>query len=411
MRRLDPLTPDEARELDALDRALAGDPVDPSLRELEELVSDIRATAPAMSPAFAARLQRDVEDGFPEPSESPRLRRPRHWVLLPAGGVLAAALVALVVALGQGGGSPVATPNIAQAPQEAARDAGGSAGSAPADSAATSSGDQTAAPHEPDTLIAPGGVAAAPAPAARLQAAPSPSVAKSGVPRKVVRSAELSLEAPFAQVGKVSDDVIRTVDRFGGIVASSSIDDAGGASSQANFDLRIPTGRLDDALAALSKLGHVANRTQNLQDITSSFTSVQDRLSDARAERRGLLRALAAATTQAQIDSLKARLRDSASTISRLDGDLASLRRRADLSTVNLSITGVGKTDDGATGGGGNWSPGDAAGDALRVLEVIAGVTLIALAIGVPLGLLGLAIALAARSSRRRGRERALDPA
>src|SRR4051794_22619785 len=101
MRRLDPLTPDEARELDALERALAGDPVDPDLRELEELVRDLRATAPEMTPAFAARLERDVEDGFPQPVAREQVRRRRRWQLLPAAGVVTAALIALVVVLGQ----------------------------------------------------------------------------------------------------------------------------------------------------------------------------------------------------------------------------------------------------------------------------------------------------------------------
>jgi hypothetical protein len=138
---------------------------------------------------------------------------------------------------------------------------------------------------------------------------------------------------------------------------------------------------------------------------------VKDRLADARAERRGLLRALARATTPAQIDSLKARLRDARSTIGRLDGDLAALRRRADLSTVSLTIHGAARKAGGGAPSGGGWSPGDAAHDALRVLEVMVGVALVALAIAAPLGLLGLAIALGARSFRRRGRERALNPA
>jgi hypothetical protein len=52
--------------------------------------------------------------------------------------------------------------------------------------------------------------------------------------------------------------------------------------------------------AALSKLGLGAERSQELQDITGSFPSAQERLCDARAERRGLLRVTvreAAATT------------------------------------------------------------------------------------------------------------------
>ena len=57
---------------------------------------------------------------------------------------------------------------------------------------------------------------------------------------------------------------------------------------------------------------------------------------------------------------------------------------------------------------GGVWTPGDAAGDALRVLEVAAGVLLIGLAVTLPLALLGGGAALVARSTRRRRRESAL---
>jgi hypothetical protein len=200
--------------------------------------------------------------------------------------------------------------------------------------------------------------------------------------------------------------VIRTVDRFGGIVQSSSSSSGDGSDGEATFDLRIPTGTLDKALAALSKLAHVAERSQNLQDITGSFTSAQDRLADARAERRGLLRALGRATAPLQIESLRSRLRLVRGTIARRDGELQSLRRRADLSTVELTIRGTGKADEGAAGG--HWTPGDAAADAVRVLEVIAGVGVIVLAIAAPFTLLGMAIVLGVRVGRRRRREGAL---
>jgi N-methylhydantoinase B/oxoprolinase/acetone carboxylase alpha subunit len=69
-------------------------------------------------------------------------------------------------------------------------------------------------------------------------------------------------------------------------------------------------------------------------------------------------------------------------------------------------VTGNGQK---GSGGSGTWTPGDAARDALRVLEVAAGVILIGLAAGIPLALVGGAAALVARSSRRRRRENALD--
>ncbi len=414
MRHRESLTPEQERDLEALDRALAGEPVEFELRELEELVRDVRATGPEMTPAFAARLEQEVADGFPSSQERPPLsvRRPwagRRWVLLPAAGSLAAVLVALVVVFGGANGEPTATEmsrdGLASSATEAAIPAEPSAGvaedsatSADVDQAAKAQAQRSAAPAPAQSSGGAGGSAGG----SLLSIAPAPA-------RKVERNAVLAIETPDGKFESTTDAVIATVGRFRGIVASSQIGSSDANGGEATFELRIPTERLDQALAALSKLGHVTERSQNLQDITSSFTSAQERLSDARAERRGLLRALARATTTQQIASIKAQLRSVSSRISGLKGQLASLRRRADLSTVNMTVRGGGSSESG--GGGGQWTPGDAAGDALRVLEVSAGVALICLAVLAPLGLIGAAIALAVRSGRRRRRETALDPA
>jgi hypothetical protein len=419
MRQRDPLTIEEARELDALERALAGDPVDYDLREFEDLVSDIRATAPEMTPGFAARLEHQVQEGFPESQEQPALRKRRRLlVLLPAAGTVAAMLIALVVVLGQGpddelstfaGGDTAVQQDAPTAATESRGETLDATGAADEAASTQESARAKAAPAPP----ASGATGSSTDPAAAAPAIVPRASGQTVAPareRKVERSADLVLSVPMSKLNSTADGVIRTVDRFNGIVASSAIgsDDNTG---EASFDLRIPTDRLDDALAALSKLGHVAERRQNLVDITGSFTSVQDNLSDARAERRGLLKALGSAGTQQQIDSLKARLRNVRSRIARLNGDLESLRRRADLSRVSVTVRGDGSKADEDTGGAGRWSPGDAARDALRVLEVAAGVALVALAVAVPLALLAALGALGVRSTRRRRREGALDPA
>ena len=406
MRQRESLSPEEVRELDALERALAGDPVDADLRELEELVHDIRATAPQMSPGFAASLEHRVAAGFPATDEHPAPRSPRRWVLFPAAGALCAALVGVVIVLGNSGSVPTDSGDD-MAGAVASKSVESPAASPSADVARESAGAPPAAampaPQDPSG-------AAATQSFDRASRAPAAAAVPGSAARKVERSADLVLRVPSDKLESTSDGVIRTVDRFGGIVAnsSSSSNDDGG---EATFALRIPTDRLDDALAALSKLGHVTQRSQNLVDITGSFTSVQDRLSDARAERRGLLGALGKATTQAHIDSLRARLRTVRSQIARLNGDLDALRRRADLSTVSVTVRGDGAGSEGGAGSGGSWSPGDAARDALRVLEVSAGVALIALAILAPIGLLALLGAVGVRATRRRRREGALDPA
>ena len=394
MRLRETLTPEQERDLEALDRALAGEPVEFELRALEELVLDVRATAPAMSPAFAARLEQEVADGFPSPRERPGLRRParRTWLLLPAFGSLAAVLVALVVVLGGGSGSENRADELASGGREATQTSGESAGRA--------SGPGGAAADQ---------AAGAPPPAASAAAQAAPPAVASKVQRKVERSATIALETPADEFERTNAAVNATVARFGGIVASSQVGESEGSGGEATYELRIPTARLDRALAALAALGHVTERTQSLDDITGSFSSAQERLTDARAERRGLLRALERATTQVQIDSLKAQLRNVGSRIRALKGELSSLRRRADLATVSLTVRGTG--DSTETGGGGRWTPGDAWGDAVRVLEVAAGIALIAIAVLVPAALIGAAVGLGVRIGRRRRRDAALDPA
>ena len=419
MRHRDPLTDEQRAELDALDRALAGEPVDVERRELEELVRDVRATAPEMSPAFAARLEQAVQEGFPTSQERVpvtvnRPWRGRRWMLLPALGSLTVVLVALVVVLGADDSDHISgfATSGGSAPSEQASPApetGGTADSTGGGGAGAGGGaaDRAASAPAPTARSAAPSVAAAPSSPAN----PSAGAIAPARARKVERSAVLALRTPDDEFERTTAAVLATVTRFGGIVASSQIGDSDAVGGEASFDLRIPTERLDRALAALSKLGHVTERSQSLQDITASFQSAQERLTDARAERRGLLRALGRATTQNAIDSLKAQLRTVSSRIAGLKGELSSLRRRADLSRVDLTVRGGGENGRNGSAGGGVWTPGDAAGDALRVLEVLAGVALVGLAVLAPLALIGAAVALAVRGGRRRRRESALDPA
>jgi hypothetical protein len=224
--------------------------------------------------------------------------------------------------------------------------------------------------------------------------------------RQVERAAQLTLTAAPADVQDVADGVIRAAAALGGYVETSQIssDDQGGGAS---LRLRIPSARLDDAIARLSELAHVGALTRASTDITAPVDSVTARLGDARAERIALLRALGKATTDREIASLHERLRLNRSQIAALEGELAGLRRRANTATVDVTVQGTGPKTGGAPGGA--WTPKDALHDALRVLEVAAGVMLVAGAALVPLGLLAALGAMAARGRRRRRRDAALD--
>lgn len=416
-RRETTLDPQVAAELEQLDAALAGARVDDA--ELEALVRDVRALAPVIDPRFQEQLGKRAAESFPREQRRRSLggRWPstfRHWrALAPALGVAASVLLVVIVAVSlpgdrsePGGANGGSAASRESSPASAAVDSEAGGGS-------SAGGSATAATPEP--------APPSDAQADRADAPRSDDKALSSVPplpldpgaeapnaqrRKVERAATLSLTTSGDGLQKASDGIVRVTQDLGGYVASSQVNttERGG---EASFRLRVPSARLSDVIARLSRLAHVRSLDQSATDITGPFASTTDRLLDARAERRGLQRALENATDADEIAVLRARLRVVTQRVAVLQAELNALRRRADLSTIDVTVTGRGAARDEQ--GAGGWTPGDAWRDAVRVLEVSASVALVALALAIPLG---LAVALAAagtRAVRRRRREAALD--
>ena len=382
MRRRDVLHPAAVADLAALDAALAGaaggDP------QLVGLVDGVRAAAPRPTPAFRARLDERVAAGFaPEgpgaartaPTAGRRRRRPAWRVALaPVAALLAALLVAggLGLRARSGGGG-------ADAPSSALSRSGSGGGGEGATGAAGAGAATPAAPPVAGDALAPG--------------------------RRVERSTRLELGTTSGRFGSVTDGVVRATQRAGGFVASSQLHQGGGAGS-ATFVLRVPAGRLGAAVADLSRLAHVRSIEQATEDLTGAVDRTTSGLRDARIEHRALVAALATATGDDAV-RLRERLARADARAARLDRARATLLRRVRYATVDLSVTASGRRGAAAAPGG-PWTPGDAWHDARRVLEVVAGVAIVAVAVALPWVLLGAAAVAAARTLRRRRREAAL---
>jgi len=387
LRREPDLDPTTARELEALDAALEGCPVDPRDDDLAELVVALRAERPEPRPEFALDLDLRVREEFGAAARSAPATRParkaaaRPWRL-----ALPAAALAFIVATGaltsgvfDSGGDPSSPrPPLALDEPPVQREAQEGAG------------DSAAAPATSPPLPAPPGVA----PGARE--------------RRQERAATLTLSAPRDRIEETADEAIRVTDRHGGFVLSSSVSSGDDSEAGAALDLRVPSERLPRALADLSALAHVRARTQDTRDITAAFTSPRRRLADALAERRALLRQLARADTPNETAVIRARLRAANRRIDRAQAELRRLRERVAFSAVAVTIE-PGSASAGNDGSGGGWTLGDALDDALGVLRALAGATLVALAVLVPAGLLAAAAWPAYRLWLRRRRERALE--
>lgn len=384
--------------LAAIDDALAGDRVtarEPAERELQELALAIRAEAPTPRPEFAAELERTVADGFPRRGDGRaarladrlRLSRPR------LGAIAAAASVAVAVVAGvsiyTGGATDQRSATTLEAPsgqEPASPDAGDEA-------LGTSSrklgGDEMTAPGEAQVIVPP-------PPAGGGEALGERD-------RRVQRSASMTLAAPVDELDDVAAGVADVAERHRGFVLRSSVTSGDGDESgvgSGSFELRVPVAELDPTLAELGDLAEVSSQTRTQEDVTAPFTSIEDRLRAATAQREGLLRRLEGAASDAEEQSLRRRIGSVTRRVSSLRAELRTIERRTAFAAVSVSLTEVEEDDAGGTGAAiddARDSLVGALGLAVRVLGVLLPIALVA----------GLGW-MAARALRRRRRESAL---
>jgi hypothetical protein len=193
---------------------------------------------------------------------------------------------------------------------------------------------------------------------------------------------------------------------LGGWVAASDIDTQGNEGT-AQLALRVPVGRVEDAVVHLGGLGTVTGQRVATVDLQTGIDRRGDRIERIeRAIRTQELRLESGTLTPAQ--ELDARLR-----IERLRNEAADLRRanlvdRREAATSELALTlhtreaaAAQEEDEGAAAG--------AAGDALRFLGAAGAIALFLAIVLSPVVLLAVLLWLALRARSRRVEARLLD--
>jgi hypothetical protein len=401
LRRDEPIDPKVQRELEAIESALAGEPVEPDLEPLAELARAVRDDRAAPPHGLRVDLETRIASGFEprdagegEPSRAvPRIRWPGLRRALPVGGVALTLVVAggAVVSSGVFDEAGDRTGGTMPSQQQPAASRGGDAKEAPPSSLAAEPGRAGGTEAAPDVVAPP----------------PEPPIGgrnDTARPRRVETSVQLALATAPGDVEDAADEVVRITDRFRGFVTTSSV--TGGSSAQpgATFELRLPSARVQEAVAALSGIAHVRERTQGTQDITSSFVEVRSDIADAKRERAALLRQLDDATTPGETSAARERLRANSRELRQYRGALNRLENRVSYSNVSVTIVA-----DASAGDDGKFTVADALEDVRDILGAAAAILLIAIAILLPTLALGAVGLIVARSIRRRSRERALD--
>ena len=392
----DELNAGQLAELAALDRILAREPVGEEHLELAALVDSVRAGAPRMEADFAARLDATIAERVAG-SRASRIRLPRPSVrrLAFAGGSLVAAALALAIVISSGllnggGGVPTLRSPTTLVPKLATPNAAHARTLAP--SGVTASFGASASP-------APAGVSGS-----SNSAAPAAPNARG---RLVQRGSTLTLATSPATMQGVANQLVAATERQGGVVESSNVE-IQGAASYANFSLAVPSGRLGSLIARLSELASVRGLTQSTHDITDGYNQETARLADSVAERAALLKQLAIAATAADATSIQHQIDALGHRIAAEHRAIDRLLTEGHTATLQVDIVPGASTRHHSVAAG---PLSRAFHDALRALEDILAIALIALAIVLPFALSALALWWAATTLRQRARERAIRTA
>ncbi len=247
-------------------------------------------------------------------------------------------------------------------------------------------------------------VEAAPSAAAGAKAAKAPEGG-----RDIERSSYIVLGTKPDEVSGAAAKVFEAVHAADGFVLSSSVQSGTSGATGATFELSIPSAKVNGALAAISSIAEVRQRHDATNDITAPTVSAAEELADSNAAIEGLLKQLGDAETEAEQESVEARLREERRQHAAIRASLDHLHQRAAMSEVSVRIVtnhGAGVTPPSKDNGG--WGVGDALHSAGHILTIAAGVVVIGLAVLAPFALIALLIWAVNRVRVRRLRERTL---
>ncbi len=361
------LAADVQDDLDRLDAALDDRP--DADAELRMLVGDVRAARPMLDDDARARIEARATravaaERSPSAINAARVRRGQRMRAVLAVATVAVVAVPVGAYVVQNGGSDDGAAVVMEASRGGSDDV-------------------------EQTTQASGGVAESQSrgesgsSVERRSAAPDRASSRD---RQVIRSAVQTVRVDEPEVADAAAQVGRIAAAQGGYVALSSVRESGPRAG-GEFEVVVPSGRLDATLSALGALGTPVALERAAEDVTSQAASVADRLADLRPERAALRRQLAAAGTASERTNLRRELRRITSRIASLESEQRQLRQATAHDRLTFQLTTVDRAaaDDDQDGGG--WGIGAAWDDAGSVLQVLAGVLLIAAAILLPLAL------------------------
>jgi hypothetical protein len=217
-------------------------------------------------------------------------------------------------------------------------------------------------------------------------------------------NATLTIEVEDSEaVSRAAQDALDLTRSLGGHVVSSSV--ATGEQGSAYITVRVPVGKVQDAITGLSGLGRIVSQQVTIEDLQETLDQLEQREAKVRSEIARIRARLENEALDPQTEAvLRAKLQTLRSELVGLRTNIASTEAEAEMSTIQLTVV-----TPGAAGAVAPPSRIDRAID--EALNVLAWEAVIALGVAIvlaPFALLAFAAWLGRRLYRRHEEERLL---
>jgi Domain of unknown function (DUF4349) len=337
-----------------------------------DLIHELRASRPSAPLALRARV-REIAVAQPQPKAAPWA----SWRFPIRRGLLVAVPAAAALALASAGVLGLARSDVSST--EALRQQ---------ESLAADSAGKTTGELAPSTAADSG-----------AQSTIGPTADRA---RRV--SATLTVEVSDADaVSRAAQDALDLTRTLGGHVVSSSV--ATGEEGSASITVRVPVGKVQDAITGLSGLGRIVSQQVTIDDLQATLDELERREASVRSQIARIRARLQAETLDAQTEAvLRAKLQTLRTELTELRTGISSTEAEAAMSTIQLTVV-----TPGALGAVAPPARIDRAIDeALNVLAWEGVIALGMLIVLAPFALVGFAAWLGRRLYRRHEDERLL---
>jgi hypothetical protein len=206
-------------------------------------------------------------------------------------------------------------------------------------------------------------------------------------------------------LSKATNEAMQLARGFGGFVAGVEYSSAENTRGDALLTLRVPIGKIDQAIARFSKLGKIRAQHVSIQDLQATVNAQNQAILDTRKSIASLQEKLGGSLPAARRVELQHQLAAQEGRLKALLGGRGQTVREGRLATISLAFTTAKKH---AVGTGHPGRIGRAAHDAWTLLaRVGAGAVYLVILVG-PLLAIGLLLLVIGRALRRRGESRLL---